>query len=168
MDFIKNMKKREFIEMGLKTLAALLAAFLAIILMEGMIYSIQLNTLKTKSESSVAISSSTIAYCIEESEDQYFVIYYNEDTSNSGAYEWSANKNDLKTREECEALSVKEVVYDAPSAFKFSITGIHYVVIALFVAVVAGYFVYRFIRLVKEYSKIEDNYKKTGTIEFNA
>ena len=99
---------------------------------------------------------------------QYFVIYYNEDTSNSGAYEWSANKNDLKTREECEALSVKEVVYDAPSAFKFSITGIHYVVIALFVAVVAGYFVYRFIRLVKEYSKIEDNYKKTGTIEFNA
>ena len=76
MDFIKNMKKREFIEMGLKTLAALLAAFLAIILMEGMIYSIQLNTLKTKSESSVAISSSTIAYCIEESEDYLGANYH--------------------------------------------------------------------------------------------
>ena len=49
MEFINKMKKREFIEMGLKTLAAVFAAFLAIILMEGMIYGIQLNALKTKS-----------------------------------------------------------------------------------------------------------------------
>ena len=47
MEFISKMKKREFIEMGLKALASLLAAFLAIILMEGMIYSIYLNDLKT-------------------------------------------------------------------------------------------------------------------------
>ena len=55
MEFIKRMKKREFIEMGLKTLAAILAAFLAIILMEGMIYSIELNALKTKSKAAARI-----------------------------------------------------------------------------------------------------------------
>ena len=37
MDFIKKMKKREFIEMSLKTVAAVLSAFIAVILMEGMI-----------------------------------------------------------------------------------------------------------------------------------
>ena len=40
MEFIKKMKKREFIEMGLKTLIAFFACFIAIVLMCGMIYSI--------------------------------------------------------------------------------------------------------------------------------
>ena len=40
MEFIKTMKKREFIEMTLKTIAAICACFIAIILMEGMIYGI--------------------------------------------------------------------------------------------------------------------------------
>ena len=71
MEFIKQMKKREFIEMSLKTLAALFAAFLAIILMEGMIYGIELNALKTKSTSSVATSDSTTAYCIKQEDDKY-------------------------------------------------------------------------------------------------
>ena len=97
----------------------------------------------------------------------YFVLYYNENAEGEDSYEWSANKNDLKTKEECEALSVKEVVYRAPNAFEFSITGTHYIIISIFVAVVAGYFVYRFVRLTKEYKHIEDNFKKTGTIEFN-
>ena len=77
MEFINKMKKREYIEMGLKTLAAILAAFLAIILMEGMIYGIQLNALKTKSTTASAASGSTIAYCIHSPEkgndDRYFV-----------------------------------------------------------------------------------------------
>ena len=77
MEFINKMKKREFIEMGLKALAGLLAAFLAIILMEGMIYSINLNALK-KDTGHTAYSDSTIAYCIKEDDDKYFVIYYTE------------------------------------------------------------------------------------------
>ena len=166
MDFIKKMKKREFIEMGLKTLAALLAAFLVIILMEGMIYSIQLHALE-KSDTSTTYPSTTIAYCIEKEDNKYFVLYFNEDTFDEGNYEWSANST-LKTEEECKALKVKEVVWGAPSAFKFSITGTHYVVIAVFVAIVAGFYTYRFIRLVKEYNRIEDNFRKNGTIEFNA
>ena len=86
---VNKMKKIEYIEMGLKTLAALLAAFLAIVLMEGMIYGIQLNALKTSGTSNSASSGSTIAYCIEEDDDKYFVLYYNKGSEK----EWSALKN---------------------------------------------------------------------------
>ena len=61
MEFIKQMKKREFIEMGLKTLAAVMAAFLAIILMEGMIYGIKLNAFETKGSTSISNSGTTVA-----------------------------------------------------------------------------------------------------------
>jgi len=166
MEFIKKMKKREFIEMGLKALAALMAAFLAIILMEGMIYSIELNALKTKGDSSVATSDSTIAYCIKEKEDQYFVIYnYHNDLEN--IEHWSATQTRL-TKVQClamEGVKVKEVVMHAPNAFDFSITPVHYVVMAVFVSAVAGFFVYKFIKLTQEYKKIEDKFKKTGEIE---
>ena len=167
MEFIKRMKKREFIEMSLKALAALLALFLAVILMEGMIYGIQLNALKTKATNSTAISNSTIAYCIPEEDDKYFVVYYNAD-EDKDTYDWSAVKNEYKTKDECEALSVKEVVFRAPNAFEFSITGIHFVIIAVVTVALAGFFAYRFVRLAKEYKRIEENFVKNGTIEINA
>ena len=160
MEFIKTMKKREFIEMGLKTAAAIFAAFFAIILMESMIYSIQLNALKTKSTSSTTYSNSTIAYCIKEDEDKYFVLYYNEGTEK----EWSANKNDYKTKAQCEDLNVKEVVYHAPNAFKFTITPVHYIVMSIFIAGVAGFFGYKFVTLANQYKKIEEEFEKNGTI----
>ena len=172
MDFIKRMKKREFIEMALKTVCAILASFLAIILMEGMIYGIQLNAL-VKNGSSVTFitndekTDGTIAYCIERGENengetQYVVLAYNEGIQDN---EWSCASGDLKTKEECEALAVREVVFHAPNAFIFSITPVHYVVMVVFVLLVAGFFVYRFIALNKSYKEIEDNFKKTGTIE---
>ncbi len=166
MEFIKKMKKREFIEMGLKTLAAIMAAFLAIILMEGMIYGIELNALKTAGKGHVTFSNSTIAYCIKEDDDKYFVVYYNPENTEK---QWSATKDNFKTKEECLAMegsTVKEVVMHAPNAFVFSITPIHYVVMAVFVSAVAGFFVYKFVALTKEYQKIEDQFKKNGTIEF--
>ena len=163
MEFINKMKKREFIEMGLKALASLLAAFLAIILMEGMIYSINLNALK-KDTSSTAFSDSTVAYCIKEDDDKYFVIYYNEGATD----EWAATKNVYLTEKECKAMEgviVKEVVMNAPNAFEFTITGVHYVVMSIFVAAVVGFFVYKFIALAKEYKNIEKEYETTGTIQ---
>lgn len=173
MEFIKKMKTREFIEMGLKTLAAVLAAFLAIILMEGMIYSIELNALKTKGNG-YTVQSTTVAYCLKEGEDKYLVLYYNE----GSAKEWSCASGTYLSKQDCIDLAdpvaqaetnspaVKEVHFNAPNAFIFSITPVHYVVMAVFVAAVAGFFVYKFIALAKEYKGIEDNFKKTGTIEF--
>lgn len=166
MEFIKKMRKREFIEMGLKAFAAIMAAFLAIILMEGMIYGIELNALKTAGKGHVTFSNSTIAYCIKEDDDKYFVVYYNPENTEK---QWSATKDNFKTKAECLAMegsTVKEVVMHAPNAFVFSITPVHYVVMAVFVSAIAGFFVYKFVALTKEYQKIETNFKKNGTIEF--
>lgn len=168
MEFIKKMKTREYIEMGLKTFAAILVAFIAIILMEGMIYSIHLNALETKSGVSVAFSGSTVAYCIKRGDDKYSVIYYNEGSKDSegNLHEWSSHSNSFYTKEQCDKLNVKEVVYRAPSAFELkTITPVHYVVMGVFMSAVAGFFVYKFIKLTSNYKEIEDNFNKTGTIE---
>ena len=175
MEFVNKMKKREFIEMGLKTLAAVLAALVAIILMEGMIYGIHLNALKTKGDGRTLIQNQTIAYCIEEAEDKYFVIYYNDDPTSKGIDrgEWTAQSGKYLTRKECEELvnkstqtvPIKDVVFRAPNAFEFTISGTHYIVMAVFVLAIGGFFTYKFIMLSKEYKKIAENYKKTGTIE---
>lgn len=161
MDFIKRMKKREFIEMALKTICAVLGAFVAIILMEGMIYGIEMNALKTNGSTASSSTDLTIAYCIEVDDDQYFIVYYNEGMPS----EWSAVGSDIRTRAECENIAAKEIVFHAPSAFEFSITPIHYVIMSAFMLIVVGFFVYRFIILKKEYDTIEDNFKKTGNIE---
>ena len=164
MEFIKQMKKREFIEMSLKTLIALLAAFMVIILMEGMIYGITLNAYKTKAKSGYSTSESTIAYCIEVEDDEYFLLYHDTNKKNQDG-EWTADPV-RRSKKYCEEkLIAKEIVFHAPNAFEFTINGIHYVVMAMFVSAVVGFFVYKFIALSKSYKKIEDEFEKTGTIE---
>ena len=166
MEFINKMKKREFIEMGLKTLIAVLSAFLAIILMEGMIYGITLNQIKAKT-SETKINNSTIAYCLKEAEDKYTVIFKNYD-ENTDEFIWTCMKDKTYTKAQCDAMEgidVKEVKFHAPNAFELSITSpVHYVIMAVFVSAVAGFFVYKFIKLSKDYQKIEDEFNKTGTI----
>ncbi len=162
MEFIKRMKKREFIEMALKTLSALLASFLAIILMEGMIYAIELNAIYNHSTVAIFYSDKTTAYCIEQEPDQYFVICYDEEDKT-----WSGTGDTLYTKEECENFNAKNIVFNAPSAFIFSITPIHYVIMVLFVSVVAGFFVYRFVALKKDYDRIIKEFNETGTIEIS-
>ena len=161
MEFIQKMKKREFIEMGLKTLVALLAAFIAIILMEGMIYGITLNSyVKTANNTSYS-DTGAVAYCIEVEEDSYFVLFKDDQTG------WSASayENKSYTKAECDNLKVREVIYHAPNAFIFSMNWVHYLVMGVFVAAVAGFFTWRFIALAKEYKGIEENFVKTGEIE---
>ena len=165
MDFIKQMKKREFIEMGLKTLAALLAVFLAIILMEGMIYSIQLHSLAQNTDQSTTVQSHTVAYCIDQKDDNYLVVFHYEDKENDINH-WSSA---IKSEEDCtkEALNVREVVFKAPNAFELSIEGYHFIIMGVLVAAVGGYFTYRFIRLNQSYKKIEEQFLKDGTIEIS-
>ena len=165
MDFIKKMKKREFIEMTMKTLMGILVAFIAIILMEGMIYGIELHALKTKGTNAMSNSDFTIAYCIKEDENKYFVIYQNPEQEGIEQAEWSAVAGDYKTKEQCENLAAKEIVWHAPNAFEFSISAAHYVVMAVFVAAVAGFFVYRFIALNNTYKKLEKTYAETGKLD---
>ena len=164
MEFIKKMKKREFIELGLKTLTALLLAFMAIILMEGMIYSIKLNGYKTNVYPSVISQEASAVYCIKEpNKNTYIVLYHFENSEDP----WRTTGSKLSKESIKELLegNVKEIIWHAPSAFKLPITPIHYVIMAIFVGGVSGHFVYRFIKLSNSYKEIENNYKKTGTIE---
>ena len=164
MEFIHKMKKREFIEMGLKTAAAVFALFLAIILMEGMIYGIKLNALLTRSSSVLKQSDYTIAYCVEQDDNSYSVIYYNEQVPSK----WCAESKTFSLeyiQSKTFTQEVKEVVMHAPNAFQLTITPTHFVVMGVITSLLGGFFVYKFIRLGKEYKKIEENFVKTGTIE---
>ncbi len=172
MDFIKRMKKREFIEMGLKALASLLLAFIAIILMECMIYGINFKAYKDKGTSTMLYSSDTIAYCVEDGKNNagetvYFVLNYNEDQKR----EWTADPKNKLTKDQIIAKYIDEydakVVWRAPNAFEFTITPVHYVVMGVFIAGIAAFFTYKVIKLDKSYKEVEENYKKTGTIEIS-
>ena len=159
MDFIKRMKKREFIEMSLKTIAAFFGVLLAFLLLEGMIYGIKLSVLDDFKGNTSAVQSVTTAYCIKEDENSYFVIYHREDVDH-----WSAA---IKPKESCteKGLTVKEVVFEAPSAFVFSVEGWHFIVLGVLIAGVGGFFAYRFVKLNSSYKKVEEQFLKDGTIE---
>ena len=163
MEFINRMKKREFIEMTLKTLAAVLAAFVAIILMEAMIFGIQMNAYLTNGSGTSHVSGQYDAYCIEQKEDDYLILFHDEQAG------WSCSATTHYKKADCEALKTdaRNVYYRTPNAFEFSITPVHYVVMVLFVAVVGGYFVYRFVKLSKSYKQIKQQYNTTGTIEIS-
>ena len=169
MEFIKTLKKREYIEMTLKTLTALIFAFIAVILMEGMIYSIYLNAYKTNGTKSISVVKDSVLYCIEDGENSkgetlYFVLIRNE---NKGEVLWQA---DAKTKYTADAIpksfyQTNNFVWHAPNAFEFTISPVHYVVISIFILGVGGFFTYKFFKLAKSYKEIEETYKKTGTIE---
>ena len=168
MDFIKRMKKREFFEMTLKALAALMALFVAVILMEGMIYGIKLKELKQNS-SSAYYSNSSVAYCLEQEDDTYLVLFYTEGLENSDGklQEWTASSE--TTAKQCEELKsrVKEVYMHAPSAFVFSMNTTHYIIIGGIYAVLIIFLTSRYILLGKQYKKIQKQYQNDGFIEIN-
>lgn len=169
MEFIKKMKKREFIEMGLKTLIAFFACFIAVVLMCGMIYSIGIKSYMKYGKGSISTSTETTAYCIKVKEDQYFVLYYNPNSEGSKLTANAITDSNLKTKQQCEELtSVKDTVFGAPKAsiiLDEFVEGWHIAIVAVIVAGVMGYFVYRFIKLANDYKKVEDKFEKTGVIE---
>ena len=168
MDFIKRMQKREFIEMTLKAVCALMALFVAVILMEGMIYGIKLKEMK-KNSSNAFYSSESIAYCIEQKEDEYLVLFYTKGLENASGdiVEWTASSEMSKLQ--CEKLKsqVKEVHMHAPSAFIFSMSTVHYVIIAVVTAGLIGFLAWRYSLLYKQYKKIKKQYENNGFIEIN-
>lgn len=169
MEFIKKMRKREFIEASIKMAIAVLACFVAVVLMCGMIYSIGVKSYMKYGKGSISTSTETTAYCIEVKEDQYFVLYYNPNSDGSKLTANAITDSNLKTKEQCENLtSVKEIKFGAPSAFivlNEFVEGWHIAIMAVIVAGVLSYFVYKFIKLDLDYKKVIDRFEKTGEIE---
>lgn len=157
MEFLKKMKSREMLEMGLKTIIGVLAGLVLIILMEGMIYGIYMDKIKENKET-FSVVADCVVYCEEVGEDEYQVYVHNTET---GAWHIESI---TKTKEQVETKGYKDVVYRVPNAFDVSITGTHYIVMAVFIAGVLGFYGWRFYKLNKEYKGFEKKLKKTGKI----
>lgn len=157
MEFLKKMKSREMIEMSLKTIVAVLLGIILVFLMERMIYSIYMNKIE-ENKASQYVASDCIAYCEEIGEDEYKVYLHNE---SSGS--WHIKITNV-SKEEVESDGYAGVVYRKPNAFDVSMSGTHYIVIAVFMVAILGFYGWRFYKLHNEYVRFEKRYHKTGKI----
>ena len=82
MQFLKMMRKREFIEMGLKTAVGILLGIIAIFFMEAMIHNIYMNAIRDNKK--YTGQSSKAEYYIVENDDKTYDVYlhYNDDNGN--------------------------------------------------------------------------------------
>ena len=99
-----------------------------------------------------------IAYCEEVGDDE-FKVYLNYTIDDS----WSV-KLINSSKESIENSGYKDVIWDTPNAFEVSISGVHYIVMAVFIAAILGLYGWRFYKLNKEYVKFEKKFKKTGKV----
>lgn len=157
MEFLKKMKSREMIEMGLKTIFGVIVGLVLIILMEGMIFGIYMNKINENTASQY-VASDCVAYCEEIGDDEYKIYLHN---TESGSWHVKVY-NESKTQ--IENGNYEKVIYRAPNAFDVSIKGVHYVVMAIFIAGVLAFYGWRFYKLDKEYKAFEKKFKKTGKI----
>ena len=260
MDFIKKMRRREYIEMALKTVIGLLIGVIVIFFMEAMIYNIHMKSINENTQTK-GDPSKAVYYVVKESADKYDIyvenflldgatnkyvtswmryrkdinkadldaltkkagVLYNfnanlykvevdmpntdsdeiyASVSNKSAYAQIVEKENedenvnyfenatftVSFRESAEseyvesnhkdlsydefialgtapgAIAKNKIVNHTPNAFDIYLNGTHYAVMALFLAIIAGVYVWRFILVNKEYSKIEKRYKKTGKV----
>lgn len=157
MEFLKKMKSREMIEMSLKTVMVVLVGIALIILMEGMIYGIYMNKINDN-KASQYVASQCVAYCEEVGTDEYKVYLHN---TESGS--WHV-KSINESKESIENAEYEDVIYRTPNAFDVSINGTHYIVMAVFMCAILGFYGWRFYKLNAEYKGFEKKYKKTGKI----
>lgn len=157
MEFLKKMKSREMIEMGLKTIFGVIVGLILIILMEGMIFGIYMNKINENTASQY-VASDCVAYCEEIGDDEYKIYLHN---TESGSWHVKVY-NESKTQ--IENGNYEKVIYRAPNAFDVSIKGVHYVVMSIFIAGVSAFYGWRFYKLDKEYKAFEKKFKKTGKI----
>ena len=157
MDFLKKMKSRELIEMGLKTILGVFAGLIMIILMEGMIFNIYMDKINSNKTAQCA-ASDCVAYCEKVGDDE-FKIYLNDTRQGSWHIEMLNS-----TEEEILNSNYLEIVWDAPNAFDVSINYVHYIVMSTFIIAILGFYGWRFYKLHSEYKNLEKKLKKTGKI----
>ena len=157
MNLLKRMRARERVEMSLKTIAAVIVFIALTFLLEGMIFGIYMSKIN-ENKASQFISNYCVAYCEEVGNNQYKVYLHNTDHNS-----WSVRASNY-TKEQIEKADYAKVVYDAPNAFDVSITSSHYVVMAVLLSALLGYFAWRFYKLEVEYNKLEKKLKIKGTI----
>lgn len=90
MEFLNRMKKREYVEMGLKTAIGILLGIIVVFLMEAMIYNIYIDAIKSTTKYS-GKPEAAVYYVVENDNSTYDVyLHYDDENSN-----WALNYNDL-------------------------------------------------------------------------
>lgn len=145
------------IEMTLKTIAAVLVGICLIFFMERMIYGIYMDKINENVATQYA-ASDCIAYCEEINEDEFKVYLHNTESGSWHVRSFNVSKAQI------ESDGYKDVIFRTPNAFDVSINGIHYVVMAVFIAGLIGFYGWRFYKLNKEYKGFEKKFSKTGKI----
>ncbi|MBQ3502469.1 MAG: hypothetical protein IJA72_02280 [Clostridia bacterium] len=156
MEFLKKMKSREMVEMTLKTIAAVMAGLILIILMEGMIFGVYMNHIN-KNKATQWTPQTCVMYCAEQDNGNFDL--YIHDVNNGS---WQVKKDVEKANIDTDGY--KDVIWRAPNAFDVSIKGVHFVVMALFIVAILGLYGWRFYRINKEYKGFEKKLHKTGNI----
>ena len=157
MNFLKRMKTRERVEMSLKTIAAVILGIALIILMEGMIFSIYMTKIN-ENQVTQLISTQYVAYCEQLDDNQYKVYIHNAETNS-----WAVRPSSF-TKEQIEKSNYAKVIFDAPNAFDVSINSTHYIVMAVFISAILGFYGWKFYKLNTDYKKLEKRLKVKGTI----
>jgi hypothetical protein len=157
MEFLKKMKSREIIEMSLKTIFMVIVGLILIFLMEGMIYSIYMNKIN-ENQSTQYVPAQCVAYCEEIGEDEFKIYLHNKEAGS-----WST-KIYNESKDQIENAGYSDIVWRTPNAFEVSINGVHYVVMAVFIVAIIGFYGWRFYKLDKEYKSFAKKYNKTGKI----
>ena len=147
MEFLKRMKKREYIEMGLKTAIGVILGIIVIFLMEAMICNIYLDAINNVSNYQYSADES-VCYVIENKNDTYD-IYLNYQPEDADV--WVRVKNDI-SKADYEALkqpgelldSAKKVINRAPNCFDIYMNGVHYAVMVVFILAIGGVYAWRF------------------------
>lgn len=99
MDFLNKMKKREYVQMGLKTAIGILLGIIVIFFMEAMIYSIYMDAIENNKRNS-GNSQRAVYYVVDNSNSTYDV-YLNYDEP-SGA--WSLHHDNLSKDDYLEKM----------------------------------------------------------------
>ena len=158
MQFLKKLKSREMLEMGLKSIMYVIIGIILIILMEGMIYSIYMDKIRENTEK-YKIAESSVLYCHEIAEDEYEIFVHNVDIGSWAIRATTATKAEIESEE-----GFKDIIYRKPNAFDVSITGTHYIVMTVFIVGILGFSGWSFYKLNREYIGFEKKLKKTGKI----
>lgn len=167
MEFLNKMKKREFIEMGLKTAIAVLIGVIVIFLMEAMIFNIRIKAVENHTGQTMYTKIVTCYELADERNDDGEIIkgeIYLDTTNGWKHFDINSEKDFETYLGNHEDDGFKTIKGRKPNAFELSINGVHYVVMVLFLLLIGGVFTWRFTLISKEYKKLERKFKKTGKI----
>lgn len=89
MQFLKQMKKREFIEMGLKTAIGILLGIIVIFFMEAMIYSIHMKSIPNNKTFGGA-PNKAVYYVVEDDANKFDIYVHHTDTD-----QWGLKSKDI-------------------------------------------------------------------------